>query len=238
MPGDRPRPTPPELAQASDVEALVDALVAGLPPHVIEAARADYEARGGAFSTSDAFHEERMRGFSDHLVCAHRLEDGRTPAERALAASSDDEARTAWLRALASSERSLFRVEARGRESLLRCLLGGAVLRVALDADARAQAARLREGDVFDGRIAALRGEIRLLPGMIFHREEAHAPLLAMLPRLLAEGRERGVILDGLLRMRMRHDRFTSIHARHLYRPDALATPEIQAASWKAGRAR
>jgi hypothetical protein len=33
--------------------------------------------------------------------------------------------------------------------------------------------------------------------------------------------------------MRMRHDRFVSIHARHVYRIDALDTLEIKSASWK-----
>jgi hypothetical protein len=91
----------------------------------------------------------------------------------------------------------------------------------------------LRAGDVLDGRIAPVGGAIHVLPGMIFHPEEAHEPLVALLGRALTEGRARGDVLDALLRMRMRHDRFVSIHARHLYRVEALDTREIKAAAWK-----
>ena len=71
---------------------------------------------------------------------------------------------------------------------------------------------------------------------MVFHREEAHEALFALVRAAVASGLPRREILDGLLRMRMRHDRFTSIHARHLYRIEALATKEIQTASWKGPR--
>jgi hypothetical protein len=214
------------------LEAVIEALVAETPRSVLEAARAAFEERGGAFSTGDAFHEERIRAFSDELVCDVRMADGLTPAERARAMPHSD-AEAGWIEALTRSERSLFRVEIHGARPVLRCLLGGALYAVALDLEPRDPAARLREGDVFDGRIAPLGGAIRVLPGMVFHREEAHEALFALLPRTLAAGLARRAILDGLLRMRMRHDHFTSIHARHLYRADALETREIQAASWK-----
>lgn len=240
MPTPRPRPTPPELAPSSLVEGLLDTLVAGLSGDVVEAARASFEARGGAFTTADPFHEERIRAFSDELVCEHRLAGGRTAAERALADVPEGDASEVggWLRALTRSERSLFRAEVNAGRATLRCLLGGTLLWVRLDADPRDAAARLREGDVFDGRIVPLRGEIRVLPGMVFHREEAHEALFVLVRDAVAKGLPRGEILDGLLRMRMRHDRFTSIHARHLYRLEALATREIQTASWKGPRAR
>ena len=238
MAAPRPRPAPTELAPSSVVEGLVDTLVAGLSSEVVERGRASFEARCGAFSTADPFHEERIRAFSDDLVCDHRLADGRTAAERALSqVPPEDRSEVGgWLRALTRSERSLFRAEIHGARPVLRCLLGGAVLIARLDADPRDAAARLREGDVFDGRIAPLAGELRVLPGMVFHREEAHEALFALVRAAVASGLPRREILDGLLRMRMRHDRFTSIHARHLYRIEALATKEIQTASWKGPR--
>jgi hypothetical protein len=220
---------------SSLVEGLVDTLVAGLAAEVVERARASFEARGGAFTTADPFHEERIRAFSDDLVCDQRLADGRTAAERALAEVPVDDSSEvgAWLRALTQSERSLYRAEIHAGRPTLRCLLGGSLLVTRLDADPRDAAARLREGDVFDGRLAPLHGEVRVLPGMVFHREEAHEALFALVQGAIAAGLPRLEILDGLLRMRMRHDRFTSIHARHLYRLDALGTRQIQTASWK-----
>lgn len=229
----------------SQVEAMIDGLLARALPHEIESARADFEARCGAFSTEDAFHEERIRAFSDELVCG-RLPGAMprpgigvdTPGLAARLLDSTPDASSElrmWLVALTQSERSLFRVEPReeprDEHLLLRCLLGGAVLRVLVEP--RDPSSRLRSGDVFDGRVAPWHGAIRVLPGMIFHREEAHEALFAMLPALHASALSRGEILDGLARIRMRHDRFTSIHARHLYRLDAVEMREIQAASWK-----
>lgn len=239
----RPRPAPPELAAPSLVEGLVERLVAGLGAAAVDAARADFEARTGAFSTADAFHEERIRAFSDELVCELRGPDGRTAAARALATDSADaapldgrgpdtrELESCWLEGLTRAERSLFRVELAPDGARMRCLLGGALYRVRLD---DGPSARLRSGDVLDGRIAPVGGEIRVLPGMIFHPEEAHEPLLALVSVAVSQGRERRSILDGLLRMRMRHDRFVSIRARHLYRLESLDTLEIKAAPWKA----
>jgi len=232
VPGPRTRPLPPELAAPSLIESLVETLVAGLPQESIDAARVAFEARGGAFSTDDPFHEERIRAFSDELVCEHRGADGRTAAARALASvpAGDVSDLASWIAGLAHAERSLFRAELDADGARLRCLLGGAVYRVVLEDGATS---RLRSGDVFDGRIAPVRREIRLLPGVVFHREEAHEPLFALLPSAVQSHRDRRAILDGLLRMRMRHDRFVSIHARHIYRFDALDTVEIKAAPWK-----
>jgi hypothetical protein len=228
----RPRPAPPELAAPSLVEGLVDGLVGALGVATVDAARLEFEARTGAFSTADAFHEERIRAFSDELVCERRGPEGATPAERALAAAPAGDASPGvrWLRGLTRAERSLFRAELAPDGARLRCLLGGALYRVSLD---DGPSARLRSGDVLDGRIAPVGEEIRVLPGMVFHPEEAHEPLLALVAKAVAEGRDRRAILDGLLRMRMRHDRFVSIHARHLYRLESLDTREIKAAPWK-----
>ena len=229
----------PEAPAPSFVEGLIDTLVARASSAERDAARAAFESRGGAFNTADPFHEERIRAFSDDLVCAYRSVDGLTLAERAareIPAGDGSEAGI-WLRALTRSERSVYRVEIASSGPALRCLLGGSVLLVRLDADPREPSARLREGDVFDGRALPVHDEVRVLPGMVFHREEAHDALFSLVPQALARGLSREAILDGLLRMRMRHDRFTSMHARHLYRVDALTTREIQAASWKGPKA-
>jgi hypothetical protein len=68
---------------------------------------------------------------------------------------------------------------------------------------------------------------------MIFHAEEAHESLRALVQQARLERTPREVVLDGLMRMRMRHDRFVSIHAKHIYRFESLQVVEIKAASWK-----
>ncbi|GAB4197796.1 MAG: hypothetical protein OHK0013_06260 [Sandaracinaceae bacterium] len=227
----RSRPAPPEPAAPSFVESLLDTLVASLPEAEVEASRARFEARTGAFTSADAFHEERIRAFTDELVCETVGPDGLTPAERARRAlTRDDSSEPArWLAALTRAERSLFRAELEPDGMRLRCLLGGARYRVVLEGPS----ARLRSGDVLDGRIAPVGREIHVLPGMVFHPEEAHEALVDLVAEAVAQGRERRALLDGLLRIRMRHDRFVSIHARHLYRVESLDTREIKAAPWK-----
>ena len=104
--------------------------------------------------------------------------------------------------------------------------LGGA--RFALDERA---AERLTVGDVFDGRLLVL-DAIVLAPGIIFHPPETHEALDELVEGLTPFDGERAPVLDGLLRMRMRLDRFTSIRARHIYRREALDERDILSAAW------
>lgn len=227
-----------ELAPPSRVEVLIDSLVSALPTDEVARARAQYETRCGSFTIEDPFFEERMRAFSDELVCEVRGEDGLTPAARALRAIETTDPRdteendAAWLRGLSKAERGLFVVDARvdvARARLV-ALLGGARFDVRID---EGPAVRLRPGDVFDGRLAPVGGCIRVLPGLLFHPRQAHEAIASMLADPSLAARSRSDVLDGLARMRMRLDRFVSIHARHVYRVDALDTVEILAASWK-----
>jgi hypothetical protein len=91
---------------------------------------------------------------------------------------------------------------------------------------------------VLDGRVVAIDGAIVLMPGAIFHPPEAHQALERLLDEAGKAGRRDATLLDSLLRMRMRFDRFHSIHARHIYRFDALDHSEVLAAPWAANRSR
>jgi hypothetical protein len=78
---------------------------------------------------------------------------------------------------------------------------------------------------------------IYLAPGRIFHPSEAKPVLEPLLSRAVTDARAPVDVLDGLLRMRMRVDRFTSMRARHIYRYEALDDREILSAAWARGRA-
>ena len=206
------------MATPHAVELLVERLLGLVSRPEYDAARADFERRGGPFSAADPWNEERLRALGDAIV---------TSRAEAWLNLELPEKEYGWILGMPLAERSLFLVEG---EQRLRCLLGGAVYRATF-ADAPSE--RLRPGDLFDGHILVVRGEIRILPGMIFHAEEAHESLLALVHQARVEGTPRHLLLDGLMRMRMRHDRFVSIHAKHIYRFESLGVVEIKAASWK-----
>lgn len=211
-----------------NLEGLVERVVASVPAPELAAARDAFSARTGAFEPNEPFYEERIRAFFDWLVIEH--EGGgwlrRLVARRDLTDSDRDLARR-----LATSMRSLWRVTERAREGdpILECLLGGARLVVRRD---EGPAARLTPGDVLDGRLVGAGPVALLAPGPVFHPREAHDALGRLLEDARAAGRSPDAMLDPLLRMRMRFDRFTSMDARHVYRADALDLTEILAASW------
>lgn len=204
------------------IELLIERLLGLIPRADYDAARADFERRGGEFTALDRFHEERLRALADGMLVTRAAH-----LQHALTLNQEEQA---WLLGMQSAERSLFVV---GEGERLHCLLGDAVYRVTF---ADAPSARLRVGDIFDGRIALVGNVIRVMPGMIFHAEEAHESLRALVLEARVQGTAREVILDGLMRMRMRHDRFVSIHAKHIYRFESLEVVEIKAASWKGAR--
>lgn len=207
------------------LDALLERMVAESDGVVLAAARADYEARTGAFAPEDPWFEERARAAFETAVLEHG-----TPRGVLLAAWASRHAEhAAAVEALGRAFRGLFRVERTDEERVrVTELLGGAPMRL----EKITTAARLREGDRFDGRIVHHDGALRLLPGIVFHPAESHVALDELLAAARAANRSDPSILDGLLRMRMRFDRFTGMAARHVYRWDAIDKTEILAASW------
>jgi hypothetical protein len=140
------------------------------------------------------------------------------------------EAQLEALSALPHAQRSLYEaIERREGCALVLDRLGGGRFRV----QDRSPATRLREGDLFDGWLLWQGGGVELLPGAIFHPAAAREPIGALLEQAReAVEQEPGALLDGLLRMRMRLERFVSIRAPHVYRLDALHDRAILSAAW------
>lgn len=195
----------------------------------IARARAAFQQTTGPFDPGDAWYEERIRAFFDFALAG--FEDG--ALARAFGARGDlDPTERAGAIAVARAERSVFVVE-RTDAGLVCESLFGARYRIAQTG----VAARFEGGERFDGRIVSIGGALELMPGAIFHPAAAHGAIDAMLAEIRAKGLPPSVqtqeaLADSLLRMRMRLDRFTSMHARHVYRYDAIARTEILAASW------
>lgn len=187
----------------------------------LEAARAAFHERTGAFVDGDPWYEERIRAFFDDYLCTWR------PAQGGLDAPAGSEP---VARACARAARGLFAVRAieEGAHVLVADELFGMRVRLPLEG----AAARLRLGDVFDGRVLVVDDRLLLAPGIVFHPAETHEALSRVISSARDANLERDEVLDGLLRMRMRLDRFTSIRARHVYRFEALLDREILSAGW------
>ncbi len=192
----------------------------------LAAARETFHARTGEFAPSDPDYESRIRYFLDWYLCAWVSPDGTRPGARAAREPHEGEVAEACARAA----RSLYEVRSVEDELLLGDRLGGGRFRVA---SASPRTAQLRAGDLFDGYLVVVGERIALLPGALFHPAETREPIDALLERVRRDGpHDREALLDGLLRMRMRLDRFTHMRARHIYRWEALEDRDILSAAW------
>ena len=204
---------------------LVERMAREADASAVAQARVEFEARCGPFAAGEAWYEERISAFFDFALASF---EGGTLA-RAFAARPDvsSEDRTLAL-AIARAERSLFRVERLGDDLSCESLFG-ARYRIAR------QDARFRGGERFDGRIVSTEGGLEVMPGAVFHPDEAHEAIDQVLAEVSSKSphaRTQHDLADALLRMKMRFDRFTSMSARHVYRYDAIDRTEILAASW------
>lgn len=191
-------------------------------------ARERLHERTGPFAPGEPWYEPRIRFFLDWYLCTWISADGSRPGERVAASERE----RAVADACAQAERSLFEVlEADGAFVRLGDRLGGGRFRIHQTPGPSAD--RLRAGDLFDGHLVVVDEQIWVMPGPIFHPPETHQPIAAILARA-CKGRplDRVALLDGLARMQMRLERFTSMRARHVYRWDALADRDILSAGW------
>ena len=185
-------------------------------------ARETLHARCGEVAPGEPWYEERIRFFFDWYLCSYESQ----PAKRMIAAGLGSELQRRVAEACTRASRSLYRVASELSPGVvLQDLLGGGRFRAQ-------PASPLRVGDVLDGFLIALDGAIHLLPGALFHPAHAHEALLEVVLRARQAELARDEVLDGLSRMRMRLDRFTSIRPRHVYRFDALGDLDILSAAW------
>jgi hypothetical protein len=194
-------------------EAVV--ALGGEPPFAERVAemRRSFEKRTGAFGPNDAWFEARSRAFWDDAVTGGFA--------RAASASLAPEAR-AWVGPLERAHRGFFDVKRlrdvhiladhwSGAELVVRAADEG--MRDALDAAAAPVDARI---------VGDPAGAAAILPGALFHPEEAAEPAL----RVLEEARRRALslhdALDALMRMELALRSLSRVKAAYAYRPDAL----------------
>lgn len=206
------------------LDALIERIATESDPAEVAAARAAFARRTGDFAPEDAFHEERVRAAFEDAVVAFGEPPGAL-LRRWLAAHPEA---PPLAHALLRTWRSVFSVVLSGERARVRGLLGGAELVVVPD---EGPAGRLREGDLFVGRLVAEDG-VRLLPGAIFFERDGHAAILEIVRLAFEHQQTSDETCDALLRMQMRLFRQPSLRPHHVYRWDAFEKREILAAPW------
>jgi hypothetical protein len=208
---------------AESLDALVDRILGALPAADVASAREAFAARTGTFSAEEPFYEERLRAAFDDALTAWGSPPGVLLARWL---ERHDEPRAA---AMARSWRSLFSVASVEDGALVRAPLTGGELRLS---GGDGPASRLRQGDLFEGRVFVHDGAVLLMPGAIFFERDVHQAIDVIVAEAARHRRDSDALCDSLLRMQMRLFRQPALRVHHVYRWDAFDRTEILAAPW------
>lgn len=212
----------PSLAKV--YEALV-ARAAEFPMGgVVAAVRARFEARVGGFTPADAWFEERSAALWDRVLCDPAFHDRLALEPRGSFASDEAAAIAALLRA----QRGLFEASSPAHGELdLTCLVTGAAFRLSRADEAGKLLARAGDdgaalSGLIDAHVIATPEGVALLPGMLAHPSEAHAPIEACVAKGRAMAISTADLLDALLAMRHRLAARSRMKAHQVYRPEDI----------------
>ena len=177
-----------------------------------------FEARTGAFGPDDAWFEARSAAFLDDALTSQGM-------ARTIEPELGPEHRV-YVTPLERAHRGLFRVRRLGRGFLLSDVWSGVELHVDSEAgggvaDALKSAAGFVDGHVV-GAIQRGACEIALMPGAVFHSEEATSAIETLLPLARDRGLSTGAFLDALLRMDHALRSLSRVKAAFAYRAEAL----------------
>jgi hypothetical protein len=185
-------------------------------PEAASAARREYEDRRGKVHQDDELWEPWSAAFVEWYVVERVAAGERHPAAaatyRELAAAGDP--RAAAVRALVTSQRSLFEIRAiaRGRIELLD-LLGGAVFHV----DEQRALHGVEVGDVAELRLVGIAGEIQFGRTFIYHAKAARAAIVERARGMLAGGSTRRDVIDHIAQLRVQVTRYRHMPVARVY---------------------
>jgi len=184
------------------------------------AARREYEERRGRVHQDDELWEPWSAAFVEWYVVERVAPGDRHPPAartyRELAAAGDS--RAAVVRALVTSQRSLFEIRAiaRGRIELLD-LLGGAVFHV----DEQRALHGVEVGDVAELRLVGLpgdgAGEIQFGRTFIYHAKVARSAIVDRARSMLAGGSTRRDVIDHMAQLRVQVTRYRHMPVARVY---------------------
>jgi len=180
-------------------------------------ARREYEERRGKVHQDDELWEPWSAAFVEWYVI-ERVVPGDTVPPAALTSRelAADDPRAAAMRALVTSQRSLFEVRALGsstRRIELLDLLGGAVFHV----DEQRALHGVEVGDVAELRLIGLGGEVRFGRTFIYHPASARAAIVERARALLAKGAARRDVIDHIAQLRVQVTRYRHMPPARVY---------------------
>ncbi|MFH2010563.1 MAG: hypothetical protein ABI333_28440 [bacterium] len=180
-------------------------------------AREDFLAATGRVHEGDRAFDERMAQFMEWFLLDRPLvHGGGTPCERFVERGSLSADDRRLLRGLCASHRSLFSFVARDR--LGRMVVDDLLYGMRWTVTAPEGLPGTEPGDVFEGRVVGIGGEVHFTTAFCYHPREA-APRIA---RYAARRQERGpldsALLDELMAMRLAYDRAEGAPVDSVYR--------------------
>jgi hypothetical protein len=182
----------------------------------VAAMRREFEARTGAFGPDDPWFEARGAAFMDDAMATQGF--ARDAMNRA---GIDDDTRM-WAEAIARSHRGLFIVDHESRDLVLVDLWSGAhfIIDDVGGSDRGLGDALSSAQSPFDARIAARDdpASLAILPGAIFHPEEARDAIDQVLKAARSKSMKTGDILDALLKMERSWRSLVRVKASYAYR--------------------
>lgn len=183
------------------------------------AARREYEERRGKVHQDDELWEAWSAAFVEWYVVERvAAPDPLPPAAQTLRELAQDDPRASVVRALLTSQRSLFEVRALGKTSAgegieLLDLLGGAVFHV----DERRALHGVEVGDVAELRLIGVGGEVRFGRTFIYHPKAARSAIVERARTQLAEGASRRDVIDHVAQLRVQVTRYRHMPVARVY---------------------
>ena len=179
-------------------------------------ARREYEEARGKVHQDDDLWEPWSAAFVEWYVVERVAEGADVPPAaltyRELAAADDP--RAALVKALVTSQRSLYEIRAiaKGRIELLD-LLGGAEFHVS---EQRAMVG-VEVGDVAELRLVGANGEVRFARTFIYHPKDARAAIVERARAMLAKGASRRDVIDQVAQLRVQVTRYRHMAPARVY---------------------
>lgn len=206
---------------SSDTAALLDRVIEELyarhtaDPEAAGVARREYEERRGRVHQDDELWEAWSAAFVEWYV-VERVAPGAAlpPAVQTYRELPADDPRAPVVKALVTSQRSLFEVRsmARGRVELLD-LLGGAEVVV----DEQRALHGVEVGDVAELRLVGVGEEVRFGRTFIYHSKSARAAIVDRARAALGKGATRRDVIDQIAQLRVQVTRYRHMPAARVY---------------------
>ncbi len=203
------------------VAALLDQVIEELyalhtaDVEVASVARREYEDRRGKVHQDDELWEPWSAAFVEWFVI-ERVAPGHAvpPAALSYRALASDDPKAEAMRALVTSQRSLFEVRAMGRGRIaLLDLLGGAVFHV----DEQRALHGVEVGDVAELRLIGVGGEVRFGRTFIYHPKAARAAIVERARAMLATDSSRRDVIDHIAQLRVQITRYRHMAPARVY---------------------